>query len=147
MKKYFFYTEDAWTNLILRLFLGVVMFPHGAQKLLGWFGGFGYSGTMGFFTDKLHIPAILAFIVIMVEFFGSLGLIVGFLTRIAAFGVLCNMIGAIAIVHWPYGFFMNWSGKQAGQGFEFHLLAIAISLALIIAGAGKWSIDRSLSSE
>lgn len=147
MKKYFFYTDDVWSNLILRIFLGVVMFPHGAQKLLGWFGGNGFSGTMGYFTGKMHIPVILAFIIIMVEFFGSLGLIVGFFTRIAAFGVLCNMIGAIAIVHWQYGFFMNWSGKQAGQGFEFHLLAIAISLALIIAGAGKWSIDRSLSSE
>lgn len=143
MKK-LFYTKDTWSNLILRVFLGVVMFPHGAQKLLSWFGGGGYAGTMSFFTEKMHISAVLAFLVIMVEFFGSLGLIVGFLSRIAAFGVLCNMIGAIWLVHWPHGFFMNWSGKKAGEGFEFHLLVIAISLAILFSGAGKWSFDRKI---
>ena len=142
--KQLFYTKDAWSNLILRVFLGVVIFPHGVQKLLGWFGGGGYTNTMGFFTEKMHISAVLAFLVIMVEFFGSLGLIVGFLSRIAAFGILCNMIGAIWLVHWPNGFFMNWYGKKAGEGFEFHLLVIAISLAILFAGAGKWSFDRKI---
>lgn len=143
MKK-LFDTEDAWSNLILRVFLGVIMFPHGAQKLLGWFGGGGYAGTMGYFTEKLGIAAVLAFLVIMVEFFGSLGLIVGFLSRIAALGILVDMIGAIWLVHWPNGFFMNWFGKKAGEGFEFHLLVIAISAAILFSGAGKWSLDRKI---
>ncbi len=139
--KTLFQTDEAWSSLILRVILGVVMLPHGAQKLLGWFGGFGFAGTMGFFTEQMHVPAALAFLVIMGESFGSLGLIVGFLTRFSAFGVLCIMLGAIAMVHWPNGFFMNWFGKQAGEGFEYHLLVIGMSLALLIAGGGKWSVD------
>jgi putative oxidoreductase len=139
-----FATHDSWSQLILRVTLGVVMFPHGAQKLLGWFGGYGFSGTMDMFTNKMGIPAALAFLVIMTEFFGSLGLILGFLTRVAAFGVFCIMVVAIAMVHWPNGFFMNWSGKQAGEGFEYHLLAIGIALVLMIYGAGKGSIDQGV---
>lgn len=73
-----------------------------------------------------------------------MGLVAGFLTRVAAFGILCDMIGAIAIVHWPNGFFMNWMGKQAGEGFEYHLLAIAMALALMVAGGGRWSVDRAI---
>lgn len=139
-----FATHDSWSQLILRVTLGVVMFPHGAQKLLGWFGGYGFSGTMDTFTNKMGIPAALAFLVIMTEFFGSLGLIVGFLTRLAAFGVFCIMVVAIAMVHWQNGFFMNWSGKQAGEGFEYHLLAIGIALVLMIYGAGKGSVDQGV---
>ena len=139
-----FATHDSWSLLILRVTLGVVMFPHGAQKLLGWFGGYGFSGTMDMFTNKMGIPAALAFLVIMTEFFGSLGLILGFLTRVAAFGVFCIMVVAVAMVHWPNGFFMNWSGKQAGEGFEYHLLAIGIALVLMIYGAGKGSVDQGV---
>jgi len=139
-----FATHDSWSLLILRVTLGVVIFPHGAQKLLGWFGGYGFSGTMDMFTNKMGIPAALAFLVIMTEFFGSLGLIVGFLTRVAAFGVFCIMVVAIAMVHWQNGFFMNWSGKQAGEGVEYHLLAIGIALVLMIYGAGKGSVDQGV---
>jgi len=145
--KALFATDEAWSSLILRVMLGVVMFPHGAQKLLGWFGGFGFAGTMGFFTEQMHIPAALAFLVIMGESFGSLGLIAGFLTRFSAFGVLCIMLGAIAMVHWPNGFFMNWFGKQAGEGFEYHLLVIGMSLALLIVGGGKWSVDGAIAKQ
>jgi putative oxidoreductase len=143
MMRKFFATHDSWSQLILRVTLGVVMFPHGAQKLLGWFGGNGFAGTMSFFNQK-GIPAALAFLVIITESFGSLGLIVGFLTRLAAFGVFCIMVVAIAMVHWPNGFFMNWSGKQAGEGYEYHLLAIGIALVLMIYGAGKGSVDQGV---
>jgi len=130
--------------LILRLAVGIVMFPHGAQKLFGWFGGNGFSATMGFFTNKMNIPAFFAFLAIIAESLGSMGLIIGFLTRVAAFGVLCNMIVAVWMVHWPNGFFMNWFGKQKGEGFEYHLLVIGICLAVLISGGGKWSVDRAI---
>ncbi len=136
-------TDDNPATLILRLVLGVVFFAHGAQKLLGWFGGPGFSGTMGMFTGYLHIPAPLAFLAIAAEFFGGLGLILGFLTRIAAFGIAVNMLVAIATVHHSYGFFMNWTGTQKGEGFEYHLLVLAITAYLIIRGAGALSVDRA----
>jgi len=139
-----FQTDEAWSSLILRVMLGVVMFPHGAQKLLGWFGGFGFSGTMGFFTGTMHLPWIVAFLVIIGESFGSLGLLLGFLTRFTAASFAVIMIGAIETVHWPNVFFMNWAGKQAGEGFEYHLLVIGMSLALLLAGGGKWSVDRAI---
>jgi putative oxidoreductase len=142
-----FQTDEAWSSLILRVMLGVVMFPHGAQKLLGWYGGFGFGGTMGFFTEQMHIPAVVAFLVILGESFGALGLIVGFLTRVSAFGMLCIMLGAITLVHWPNGFFMNWFGKQTGEGFEYHLLVIGMSIALLIAGGGKWSVDGAIANK
>ena len=145
MKKLFL-TDDSWSGLIVRVTLGVVMFPHGAQKLLGWFGGPGFGVAMAGFTDQMHIPAALALLVIIAESFGALGLILGFLTRIAAFGLLCDMIGAVAMVHGKNGLFMNWAGKQAGEGFEYHLLVIAISLAIMIEGAGRWSVDRAIGS-
>lgn len=142
--KAFFDTDESWSGVILRVMLGIVMFPHGAQKLLGWFGGPGFAGTMAMFTDKMHIPAILAFLVIITESLGSLALIAGFLTRLAAFGITCIMVVAIAMVHWPNGLFMNWAGKQAGEGFEYHLLVIAMAVVLMIYGAGKWSIDGEI---
>lgn len=139
-----FFTPNDFTLTILRLVLGIVFFAHGAQKMLGWFGGYGFHGTMGFFTHN-GIPAPLAFLAISAEFFGGLGLIVGLLSRIAAFGIICNMIVAILTVHLPNGLFMNWTGQQKGEGFEYHLLAIAIGLAILIKGAGALSIDRALS--
>jgi putative oxidoreductase len=139
-----FMTDDNWTSLVLRLGLGLVMFPHGAQKALGWFGGSGFTQTLSMFTTHMHLPAALTVLVIAAEFLGPLGLIVGLFTRIAAFGLFCNMVGAVALVHWKNGFFMNWMGKQPGEGFEYHLLAIAIALALMIAGGGRLSLDRAL---
>ena len=97
-------TENDVATTILRLVLGVIFFAHGAQKMLGWFSGYGFTGTMGFFTGVLHIPAFFAFLAIAAEFFGGLGLIFGLITRVAAFGVLCNMIMAIAMVHAQFGF-------------------------------------------
>src|ERR1700720_3474364 len=114
-------TNDDAAITILRLVLGVVFFAHGAQKALGWFGGYGFTGTMGFFTGMMHIPAVFAFLAIAAEFFGGLGLILGLLTRVASFGIFCNMLVAIATVHSSFGFFMNWAGTQKGEGYEYHL--------------------------
>jgi putative oxidoreductase len=139
-----FATDDNSATVILRVVLGVIFFAHGAQKMLGWFGGYGFSGTMGFFTSTMHIPAPLAFLAIAAEFFGSLGLILGFLTRIAAFGIAVNMVVAVGMVHSAFGFFMNWTGQQKGEGFEYHLLALAVTAFLMIRGAGAFSIDRTL---
>jgi putative oxidoreductase len=137
-------TDDSAATAILRLVLGIVFFAHGAQKMLGWFGGFGFAGTMGFFTGMMHIPAPLAFLAIAAEFFGGIGLILGFLTRIAAFGIGVNMLVAIMTVHHTFGFFMNWAGTQKGEGFEFHLLVLAMVVFLMIRGGGAFSIDRLL---
>jgi putative oxidoreductase len=140
-------TSDDWTLTLLRLFLGVVFFAHGAQKALGWFGGYGYSGTMGAFTNMMHIPWIFAFLAICAEFLGSIGLIVGLLGRVAAFGIISNMVVAVLLVHSKVGFFMNWTGQQKGEGFEYHLLAIAIAIVILVRGSGAFSIDRALSSK
>ncbi len=141
MVKKLFQTDDAWSSMILRVALGVVMFPHGAQKLLGWYGGHGLAGTLGFFTEQMHIPWIIVLLIIIGESFGSVGLIVGLLTRFAAASLAVIMLGAITMVHWPHGFFMNWFGQQAGEGFEYHLLVLGICLALVVSGAGRWSAD------
>jgi putative oxidoreductase len=139
-------TDNSTATTIIRVLLGLVFFAHGAQKMLGWFGGYGFSGTMGFFTGSLHIPTVFAFLAIAAEFFGGLGLILGALTRVAALGIAVNMLVAVLIVHSQFGFFMNWSGAQKGEGFEYHLLALAMSVFLIIQGAGALSVDRKLSS-
>lgn len=135
-------TNDNPVVTMLRLVLGIVFFFHGAQKMLGWFGGYGFSGTMNFFTHEMGIPAVFAFLAIIAEFFGSLGLILGFLARVAASGIIVNMVVAIWMVHRANGIFMNWFGNQKGEGFEYHLLAIAIGIAVVIRGAGAFSIDR-----
>jgi len=141
-----FETDRDLGSLILRVSLGLIMFPHGAQKLLGWFGGYGFHGTMGYFTGQLGIPALLAFLVILAESLGALALIAGALTRVAAFGIAANMVGAILMVHAANGFFMNWFGAQAGEGFEYHLLVIGMAIALIIKGGGRYAVD-SLAAE
>jgi len=138
-------TTDDSVITILRLTLGVVFFAHGAQKALGWFGGYGFSGTMGFFTGAMHIPAPLAFLAICAEFLGGIGLLVGLLSRVAAFGIACNMLVAVVMVHRHFGLFANWAGDQKGEGIEYHLLALAIALAIMIKGSGAFSIDRALS--
>ncbi len=137
-----FRTDRDASSLILRVVLGAVFFPHGAQKVLGWFGGHGLAGTLDFFTQSMGMPLIVAALVIAAEFLGALGLITGLLTRLAAFGICCVMTGAIFLVHLKNGFFMNWFGNQAGEGFEYHLLAIAIAIALMFKGGGRWSLDR-----
>ncbi len=135
-------TENDIATALMRLVLGGVMLPHGLQKTLGLFGGHGLVGTYQYFTGTMGLPGILAILVILAEFFGALGLIVGCLTRLAAFGVAAVMAGAIVMVHWPNGFFMNWFGNQQGEGFEYHLLALGLAVALMLRGGGAWSVDR-----
>jgi putative oxidoreductase len=139
-------TDNDFATTILRLALGVIFVAHGAQKMLGWFGGYGFTGTMGFFTGVLHIPAVFAFLAIAAEFLGGLGLIFALLTRIASFGVFCNMLVAVAMIHHNFGFFMNGTGAQKGEGYEYHLLLLAASAFLMIRGAAAASADRLLSS-
>ncbi|HSS75359.1 MAG TPA: DoxX family protein [Thermoanaerobaculia bacterium] len=139
-------TEEDGGMLIVRLALGIAMFPHGAQKLLGWFGGPGFSATMKGMTS-MGMPAALVALVIFCEFFGALALIFGFLGRLGALGILAVMVGAIFMVHLHNGFFMNWMGNQKGEGFEYHILAIGIALAVLVKGSGSLSIDRSMSDK
>ncbi len=140
----FFATNDSWVALAQRAVLAAVIFPHGAQKLLGWYGGTGWNGTMQFFTNGLHVPAALAALVILAESLGALGLLFGAFTRLAAAGIAGSMLGAIALVHAGNGFFMNWFGAQPGEGFEYHLLALALAVPLVVTGAGRWSVDGVL---
>lgn len=144
MKSLLLKTEDQYTGLLARLFLGVCLFPHGAQKLLGWFGGFGFSGTMQFFTETIGLPWIVAFLVILIESVGAISLIFGLAGRFWAISVIGVMIGII-VMHTGNGFFMNWMGNQKGEGFEYHLLVIGLALVVLAGGSGKWSVDRKLS--
>jgi putative oxidoreductase len=148
MLKALFETKAGWGQLFLRLGLGTIFFVHGSQKVLGWFGGYGLSATYKAFTVQMGIPAVFAVLAIAAEFLGSIGLFVGLFTRIAAFGIGSVMVTAIYMVHWQNGFFMNWSGSMpAGrEGFEFHILAIAMALALVISGGGRLSIDREIAA-
>jgi len=139
--KCLFQTNDKFSYWVPRVILGCVMFPHGVQKLFGWFGGFGFTNTMTYFTQTAGLPWIIAFLIIIGESLGSLGLIVGFFTRLSALGLIFIMVGAITTVHIPNGFFMNWFGKNAGEGFEYHLLVIGMSIPLLISGGGKYSVD------
>ena len=141
MKKLLFSTQNAWIGLMLRVSLGVIMFPHGAQKLFGMFGGSGYRNTMDYFIHTMKLPWIVAFLVVIIEFFGSIALIAGFAGRVWAMCFLILMIGAIYTTNFQFGFFMNWFGNQAGEGYEYHLLVIGICLAMLISGSGKLSVD------
>ncbi len=138
-------SNDDISCLVLRVLLAVVFFAHGAQKVLGWFGGRGLEATMAYFTKMQHIPAEFAVLAIAAEFLGPICLFVGFLTRVAAFAIAVEMAVAVYLVHLKFGFFVNWSGKQAGEGFEYHILVFAITIALMIKGSGKCSIDRLIS--
>ena len=139
-------TDSDPAALIMRLALGLVMFPHGAQKVLGWWGGYGATATIQGFS-KMGMPALLTVLLMVAELPGSLMLIFGFLTRLAAFGVGCVMLGAILLVHSMVGFFMNWAGMQKGEGFEYHLLALGLVIALIIKGGGALSIDGAIAGQ
>lgn len=138
-------TNGGWTAFILRVVLGIVFFAHGAQLTLGWFGGHPFGQTVASF-GKMGMPAMIAALVILAQFLGGIGLIVGLLTRVAAIGIAAVMTGAIFIAHIHVGFFMNWFGNQKGEGYEYHLLAIAIAVALIILGGGNLSLDKLMSS-
>jgi putative oxidoreductase len=137
-------TSDDRVATLLRVTLGLVMFPHAAQKVFGWFGGFGLEGTMGYLTGSLGIPVLFGGLAIAAELLGSLGLLAGLLTRVAAFGIASVMAVAALTVHLSNGFFMNWTGAQAGEGYEYHILAAAIAVAVMVKGGGALSIDRAL---
>ena len=145
MKNKLFNTSDSWTMVVLRVVLGLVVFPHGAQKLLGWFGGYGFSGSMNYFTNTVGLPWIIGFLVIIFEFFGALALIAGVTTRIMAAFYIVIAIGIIFTSSIQYGFFMNWFGNQGGEGYEYFLLWIGIAIVLLFNGGGKYSFDKLLS--
>jgi putative oxidoreductase len=133
----------SWSLLVVRLGLGVVFFAHGAQKVLGWFGGPGLQTTMANMQKGLGIPPAATVIAALIEFLGGLALLAGFLVRPAALGIIVVMLVAVSKVHWQHGFFLNWSltpGK--GHGYELNLALIAMALAILIGGAGMFSIDR-----
>jgi putative oxidoreductase len=146
MRARLFATANDFALTLLRLVLGWVFLLHGGQLMLGWFGGHGFSGTMAFF-ESMGIPAPFAALAIIAQFFGGLGLLLGLLTRIAAFGIVVTMLVAVVKVHLAVGFFMNWAGTQKGEGYEFHLLAISMGLVLLWRGAGALSIDRVIGNK
>lgn len=137
-------TPDHLAPTIQRVMLGAVMLPHGAQKLLGWFGGAGFSGTMAFLGDVVGLPAPISLLVVLGESIGALALVAGAGTRIAALGLSIIMLGAVLTSHLEHGFFMNWFGQQQGEGFEYHLLALALSVPLTVWGGGRYSLDALL---
>lgn len=145
MKNLFATSNDAILTL-MRLVLGIVYFAHGAQLVLGWWGGPGFHNSMTMFTGGMHLPAVIALLPVLTPFLGGLGLIAGFLARIAAFGIAVDMIVAVLLVHLRVGFFMNWFGNQKGEGYEFHLLAIALCILILFRGAGSFSVDRAIAA-
>jgi len=139
-----FRTDKDPALLVLRVALGAVMFAHGSQKVLGWFGGAGFEKTVEVFTGKMGFPFLFAVVIILTEFLGSIGLIAGFLTRISAVGIGA-IIGSCAYMnHLQNGFFMNWFGQQKGEGFEFHILVLGIVVTLVMKGGGLLSVDRKI---
>lgn len=144
MKEKILQTNNDWTGLITRLTVGLIMFPHSAQKVFGWFGGPGFTGEMNFFTQTVHLPWLIGFLVIVIEFAGAISLILGFASRVWSVLMIFLFIGMIRTAHLEFGFFMNWFGNQKGEGFEYHLLIIGLSLATLINGSGKFSVDGLL---
>ena len=143
MMQLIFRTNNDWTGVIIRLTTGLILFPHGAQKMLGLFGGPGFSGEMDFLTGTVNLPWLIALLVIVIEFIGSLSLIVGFASRIWAVLTIILMVGIIVTAHLDNGFFMNWFGNQKGEGYEYHLLVIGLCLASLCNGSGRLSIDAA----
>jgi putative oxidoreductase len=145
MKKLLSTNPGNTTALIARLALGITVFPHGAQKLLGWFGGYGFNGTMGFLTGGAGLPWIVALLVILIEFFGALFLVFGFATRLAALAIIGNFIGVVVTSHLNNGFFMNWAKQpDKGEGLEFFILLFGLAIISLIAGGGKASVDAAI---
>lgn len=135
-------TDESNTALFIqRVLLGGVILPHGLQKALGWLGGYGFDATMGYLTDSVGLPAPIAFLVIAAESLGALALIFGLGTRLASLGIAAVMLGAVLTTHLPHGFFMNWMGDAAGEGFEYHLLALGLAIPTMVWGGGRLSID------
>ena len=131
------------TLLVIRITLGAVIFAHGAQKLFGWFGGFGYDGTMHYFTDTVGVPYAIGLLIILGESFGALALVLGLFGRFMSLGIFIIMAGAMYFDHAQNGFYMNWFGNRAGgEGYEFDLLVFGLSLAIIINGSGVFSLDH-----
>jgi putative oxidoreductase len=144
--KNIFVTSESKASVILRIILGCVLFAHGARNMIGWFGGSGFSNTMHYFTQTVGLAYIVGFLVICLQFFGAIFILIGFTTRVIALGILGLFFGMIVTVHLPYGFFMNWFGNSAGEGFEYHILVIGICSALLVLGGGAWSLDRKVTS-
>ena len=134
-------THADWVVAVARIVLGIIFFGHGAQKMLGWYGGPGLATSMRTFTEHLHLPSALAFLVIAGELFAGIGLVVGLFSRIAALIIALTMVGAIATVHFRFGLFLNWFGSQQGHGIEYHLLVIVLALVVLVQGAGAFSLD------
>jgi len=134
-------TDDNYGSIFLRVSFAIMIIAHGAGKLFGVFGGFGFEKTMQIFTEHFHIPWILGLAAFLIEFFSGLAILVGYQTRINAF-LLASVMSVAGYFHLEYGFYMNWFGKKAGEGFEFHILAIGMMLALAMLGGGKYSLDR-----
>jgi len=144
MKKIIATNPTNTTALIARLALGLSLFPHGAQKLFGWFGGYGFTGTMGFLTGSAHLPTFIAVMVILIESIGAVFVLAGFLTRIAALGIFLQFLFVMLTIHWQNGFFMNWSGAQKGEGIEYFLLLLTLAVIILITGGGRASIDAAI---
>lgn len=145
MKRFFLTERSDRAALIARLTLGLVVFPHGAQKMFGWFGGSGFSITMSNFTSHMNLPWIIAFLVIVIESIGAICIVLGLATRFWAIAMFINFMGIILTSHIKYGFFMNWNMlPDAHEGFEFHLLIIGLCIILIVVGGGKWSLDGAM---
>lgn len=132
---------------IVRVALGIIFFAHGAQKVFGWFGGPGLRGLITYFRQALGVPPPLTVLAAFTELLGGLAMIVGLLARPAAVGLIIVMLVAIATVHWKNGFFLNWSLEPGkGHGFEMNLALIAMALAVLVGGAGAFSVDRLIRS-
>ncbi len=147
MKNKIFNTNNDWAGFVTRLTVGLVLFPHGAQKMLGMFGGDGFSGTLNFFTTQMGLPWIIALSIIIIEYFGSIALIVGFASRLWSLAIIFLFIGIIIATQFENGFFMNWFGTQKGEGFEYSLLLIGASIAVLVNGSGKYAIDNLLTKK
>lgn len=140
-------TTDSIGPFFARVALGGVMLPHALQKAFGWLGGHGFDGTVGFMTSKLGLPLPLTVAAIASELVGAVLLISGTFARLGALLIATIMTVAVFAVHVPHGFVMNWYGTQAGEGFEYHLLALGLALVTFVCGGGKWSVDARLAAE
>jgi putative oxidoreductase len=146
MKQLLFFSDGSWSGLILRITIALTMFPHGAQKLLGLFGGYGFKPTIDYFTNTMKLPWIIAILIVVIEFICPIALLIGVGSRLCSLLVIIIMTGAIITTNYKFGFFMNWFGTQTGEGFEYHLIVIGICIALLFTGSGKYSIDGIIHS-
>jgi putative oxidoreductase len=147
IKKFFATDTQSWSLLISRLALGIVILPHGMQKALGMYGGYGFEATLGFF-QSMGMPLLLGVLVILAEFVGAIGVILGAGTRFMAFSIFLTLGGAMFLGgHVNNGFFMNWFGMQKGEGLEYFVLVVGLALVALIGGSGKFSVDNLISKK